>query len=100
MPEGELNLVGVAMREFAFHRALEAIWQRLDKVNQYIDSQKPWELAKKEPAAVGRVLAPLGAWLGLGDWRFIVALLTSFVAKENTIATLGGVGRLKGDRHL
>ena len=27
--------------------------------------------------------------MGLGDWRMIVALLTSFVAKENTIATLG-----------
>ena len=40
-------------------------------------------------AAVGRVLSPVGAWLGLGDWRFIVALLSSFVAKENTIATLG-----------
>ena len=44
------------MAGFAFHRALEAIWQRLDKVNQYIDSQKPWELAKKEPAAVSRAL--------------------------------------------
>jgi methionyl-tRNA synthetase len=45
-----------AMEEFAFHRALEAIWQRLDSVNQYIDSQKPWELAKKDPAAIPRVL--------------------------------------------
>ena len=27
--------------------------------------------------------------MGLGDWRVIVALLTSFFAKENTIATLG-----------
>ncbi len=40
-------------------------------------------------AAVGRALAPIGAWFGIGDWRFIAALLTSFVAKENTIATLG-----------
>ncbi len=39
-------------------------------------------------AQVGRWLAPLGSWLGL-DWRMIVALLTSVVAKENTIATLG-----------
>jgi ferrous iron transport protein B len=27
--------------------------------------------------------------MGLGDWRLIVALLSSFIAKENTIATLG-----------
>jgi ferrous iron transport protein B len=39
-------------------------------------------------ATVGRLLAPLGALMGLG-WQMIVALLTSFVAKENTIATLG-----------
>jgi len=39
-------------------------------------------------ASVGRFLAPLGALMGL-DWRMIVALLTSVVAKENTIATLG-----------
>jgi ferrous iron transport protein B len=40
-------------------------------------------------ATLGRDLEPLGRWMGLGDWRLIVALLTSFVAKENTIATLG-----------
>ncbi|MBM4464121.1 MAG: ferrous iron transport protein B [Chloroflexi bacterium] len=39
-------------------------------------------------AAIGRLLAPLGSLMGLG-WRMMVALLTSFVAKENTIATLG-----------
>ena len=38
-------------------------------------------------AELGRFLAPLGALMGL-DWRMMVALLTSFVAKENTIATL------------
>ncbi len=37
---------------------------------------------------VGRFLAPLGAPLGL-DWRLIVALLSSIVAKENSIAALG-----------
>jgi len=40
-------------------------------------------------ARFGRWLEPAGQWLGLGDWRLIVALLSSFVAKENTIATLG-----------
>jgi ferrous iron transport protein B len=39
-------------------------------------------------ADLGHFLSPLGAWMGL-DWRMIVALLTSVVAKENTIATLG-----------
>lgn len=40
-------------------------------------------------ASFGRWLEPAGQWLGLSDWRWIVALLTSFIAKENTIATLG-----------
>ncbi|MBC7236559.1 MAG: ferrous iron transport protein B [Chloroflexi bacterium] len=45
-------------------------------------------------ASLGRLLAPIGALMGLG-WRPLVALLTSFVAKENAVATLGvlyGVG--------
>lgn len=46
------------------------------------------ELETSYLASAGRLLAPLGAWFGL-DWRMIVALLTSIVAKENTIATLG-----------
>ncbi len=38
-------------------------------------------------ALVGRGLEPIGAWMGL-SWEFMMALLTSFIAKENTIATL------------
>jgi ferrous iron transport protein B len=40
-------------------------------------------------ATVGRALEPAGRLMGLTDWRMIVALITSFFAKENTIATLG-----------
>jgi len=39
-------------------------------------------------AGFGRSLAPLGHLLGM-DWRMLVALLSSFIAKENAIATLG-----------
>jgi ferrous iron transport protein B len=39
-------------------------------------------------ASAGQALAPVGALMGL-QWEMIVALLTSFVAKENAIATLG-----------
>jgi ferrous iron transport protein B len=45
-------------------------------------------------AGLGRWLEPVGALMGLG-WKPLVALLTSFVAKENAVATLGvlyGVG--------
>jgi ferrous iron transport protein B len=46
-------------------------------------------------ATVGKALAPVGALMGL-DWKMVVALLSSFIAKENAIATLGvlfGVGK-------
>jgi ferrous iron transport protein B len=38
-------------------------------------------------ARFGRSLAPAGALMGF-DWRLIVALVSSFVARENAIATL------------
>jgi len=41
-------------------------------------------------AYFGKFLEPVGKWMGL-DWRLTVALLTSFAAKENAIATLGVV---------
>ena len=45
-------------------------------------------------AMIGRLLEPLGRPLGL-DWKMVTALITSLVAKENAVATLGvlyGVG--------
>jgi len=39
-------------------------------------------------AQFGRLLAPLGTLMGM-SWRMMVALLASFVAKENAVATLG-----------
>jgi ferrous iron transport protein B len=38
-------------------------------------------------ASFGRLLEPVGRLMGL-DWRMMVALLTSFIAKENAVATL------------
>jgi methionyl-tRNA synthetase len=48
--------IETAMAGFAFHRALEAIWEFLDAGNRYIDAAKPWELAKRDPEALRRVL--------------------------------------------
>ena len=45
-------------------------------------------------AVIGRLFEPLGRPLGL-DWKMLTALITSIVAKENAVATLGvlyGVG--------
>jgi len=53
------------------------------------DSVTPYgELHSSFLAQLGMLIEPFGKWIGL-DWRLSVALLTSFVAKENSIATLG-----------
>ena len=44
------------MEEFAFQRALSAIWEFIGAVNRYVDAQAPWALAKTDPARQGTVL--------------------------------------------
>src|SRR5678815_1180462 len=41
--------VEAAMEEFAFHRALAALWEFIGAVNRYVDTNQPWALAK-DPA--------------------------------------------------
>jgi methionyl-tRNA synthetase len=38
-----------AMEDFAFHRALTAVWEFIGAVNRYVDTTQPWALAK-DPA--------------------------------------------------
>jgi methionyl-tRNA synthetase len=38
--------VAAAMEEFAFQRALAAIWEFIGVVNRYVDATQPWALAK------------------------------------------------------
>lgn len=39
-----------AMEEFRFDRALEVAWEQVRGLNQYIDNEKPWEIAKVNDA--------------------------------------------------
>ncbi|HSE04016.1 MAG TPA: methionine--tRNA ligase [Methylomirabilota bacterium] len=55
-----------AMREFAFQKALGAIWAFIGSVNRYVDASAPWALAK-DPAKrprLERVLCTLADALG------------------------------------
>lgn len=40
-------------------------------------------------ASIGRVIAPIFAPLGFGNWQAAVATVTGFLAKENVVATFG-----------
>ena len=46
------------------------------------------ELEASYLARFGGFIEPVGKWMGF-DWRLLIALLSSFPAKENSIATLG-----------
>ena len=93
--EGVGGKLAVAMEVFAFHRALEAIWDLLNAGNKYLDEQKPWELAKRDPAALPRVLGHACEALRLGS-LFLSPFLPA--TAENMWAQLGMAGPLSTAR--
>ncbi|MEE4607719.1 MAG: methionine--tRNA ligase [Desulfobacteraceae bacterium] len=38
------------MEEFAFHRALQVVWELINQMNKFIDVTQPWVLAKEKKA--------------------------------------------------
>ncbi|MBW1691227.1 MAG: methionine--tRNA ligase [Deltaproteobacteria bacterium] len=44
------------MEGFAFHKALITVWEVISTVNKYIDTTKPWTLAKSDRERLGTVL--------------------------------------------
>ncbi len=47
------------MKEFAFHKALIGVWELIGKANKYIDTMKPWALARSDRERLGTVLNTL-----------------------------------------
>jgi methionyl-tRNA synthetase len=56
--EGAARAVHEAMEDFAFQRALAAIWEFIGAVNRYVDGTAPWALAK-DPAKRERLSSVL-----------------------------------------
>ncbi len=44
------------MRKFGFHKALMLVWELIGAVNKYIDTMKPWEIAKSNQEHLSVVL--------------------------------------------
>ena len=44
------------MKGFVFHKALIAIWELIGRANKYIDTMKPWAMAKSDIERMGTVL--------------------------------------------
>jgi methionyl-tRNA synthetase len=45
--EHDMNAYRVALNNCQFDRALDEVWEQVRGLNQYIDTEKPWELAKE-----------------------------------------------------
>ncbi|MFQ5827954.1 MAG: methionine--tRNA ligase [Candidatus Methylomirabilia bacterium] len=82
--------VDEAMEEFAFQRALVAIWEFIGVINRYVDATAPWALAK-DPAKGSRletVLYSLAESL-----RCLAILLAAFLPRTaEKIQALLGLG--------
>ena len=75
------KIVDAAMSEFAFQRALGALWEFIGEVNRYIDTTQPWALAKdptRKPE-FHRVMVTLADSL-----RFLGIILTPFLPDAAT----------------
>lgn len=57
-PEHDIAAYIKAMHDCRFDRALEEVWQQVRGMNQYIDEEKPWVVAKdSDPAHLREILA-------------------------------------------
>lgn len=75
------------MAEMRFDRALGEVWQLIRSINQLIDAEKPWELAKTDSKQLAWVLGQVVA-----DLRQVAQLLLPFLPQTAgaILHTLGG----------
>ena len=76
------------IRRYEFHRALEAIFELLDRVNRYLETRAPWKAAK-DPANADPVATTL--YTSCESLRVIALLLAPFVP-ETAQEILGRLG--------
>lgn len=85
-----------AIEDMRFDKALEFVWQKIQGVNQYIDTKKPWMLAKEnDPQHLQTVLAT-----AVGNLLQVATLLEPFLPVSataiNKIFEEGAVRQFKG----
>jgi methionyl-tRNA synthetase len=86
--EGLPEEVGALLDEAEITQALERIWQRVRRLNRYVEENAPWQLAKDPEQAdkLNTVLRSLAEGL-----RVITVLLTPYIPEsaEKLLAALG-----------
>jgi methionyl-tRNA synthetase len=83
------------MEEFAFQRALGAVWEFIGLLNRYIDSQQPWTLGK-DATTRGRLDAVLYT---LGEALRCLGIILAPFLPEAARRIRGALGQT-GDPHL
>ena len=94
LPNWQTIALGVRERIVAFLHKAATVILAVSIIVWALAMLPHGEMSTSYLAMLGRLLDPIGSFMGLG-WRSMVALLTSFVAKENALATLGvlyGIG--------
>jgi methionyl-tRNA synthetase len=91
--EHDVGTFRQALEACRFDRALDELWEQVKSFNQYVDEQKPWQLAKtNDKEHLGEVLAYM-----VGALLEIAELLTPFMpATADKIQQLFSSGVLKG----
>lgn len=88
LPNGRTIGLSVWQRSLSFVRKAGTVILAVSVVIWALSFFPDGNLEGSYLTRVGRWLEPVGRLAGL-DWRLSVALLSSFIAKENSIATLG-----------
>ncbi len=88
LPNWHTIAIGVWQRLLSFLEKAGTIILAVSVVTWALSTFPSGDLESSWMAALGRLLEPVGSLTGL-DWRMMVALLSSLIAKENAVATLG-----------
>ncbi|MFV9691032.1 MAG: methionine--tRNA ligase [Desulfobacteria bacterium] len=78
-----IEMVNDARREiegFAFHKALMSIWQFINKLNKYIDTNAPWALAKERG---GRSRLQTVIYNCMEGLRIVCGMISPFMPKAS-----------------
>jgi methionyl-tRNA synthetase len=86
--DGLADQVGAAIDRGDLTQALEVIWQRVRRLNRYVEEQAPWQLAKDDARAgdLDRVLRTLAEGL-----RVVTVLLSPWLP-ESSVKLLDALG--------
>jgi methionyl-tRNA synthetase len=83
----DVGLVHQAMAELRLDKALDELWVHVRSINQYIEEEKPWELAKSDPSQLAIVLQQ-----AVADLLHVAELLLPFIpaTSERIVQTFEG----------